>query len=332
MLVPTPIAGPGWKYERASESAIALDALLRVHGLSIAAGSALESHILGAMRVVAAGERRQDEKDVRDDFRSLVGVHEIANLILSVKDHPSFPALLPHLELLNSGNALQMTKSHGADAATNKLFELFAATLAMHCGTAIEVDDPNYTDGKNPDVLFTAGGRRWGIACKVLHSTHPEGFLTHLKKGVAQIEDSPAECGIVMFNLKNVLRHDDIWPIVPLPEGSGTGLGAWPDPNMAFSFLFADMDEIGRRLSEQLTNAPHELDAIFKGRKSLPGFLLWGHCVSGVLLNQQPTPTSVRLLKAVRVGDIASSDARVLECLNWAAFHDSPVRGPRPQM
>jgi hypothetical protein len=47
--------------------------------------------------------------------------------------------------------------------------------------------------GVNPDVLATLAGRKWGIACKALHGTNPEGFLEHFRKGVDQIERSVAE-------------------------------------------------------------------------------------------------------------------------------------------
>jgi hypothetical protein len=320
----------GWRFSEAETSALALEALLQDNGIRIASGSFLEEHILRVLHLTTPGVQGQLEDDVRPYFRSLLGVHEIARLVLAVRDHPAFPALLGHLRLLNEGNALQVTKSPGRDSATNKLFELVVATLAMQCGTVVDLDDPTASEGNNPDVLVTVSGRRWGIACKVLHSTHPEGFLDHLRKGVDQIEKSPATIGVVAFNLKNVLDHDALWPLAQISGSADLGPAAWPNRELAYAALEWQMDEIGRRLRAQVEDFPSELAKIFNGKKSVPAFLLWGHTATGVLVDGRPAPTSARRMVAVRAGAVDQMAAQFMECLYWAAFSDSPNRGPRP--
>jgi hypothetical protein len=324
---------PGWRYEQAQLAALALEDLLRRHGITIDPGSAFESHVLRVMRLTYDKEAgvAADDPDVRGTYRTLVGVYELAKLILEVKDSPSFAGLVPHLRMLNDGASLQNSPSAGGDQATNKLFELFTGTLAIQCGTDVVLDDPYAPAGNNPDVLATLGGRRWGIACKVLHGVHPEGFVTNLVKGLDQIENSPAEIGVVLFNLKNVLPHDRIWPLAPIPDsGSPPELGyaAWPDPADPFHILLDSLDSLSNTLVSYLP--PDHLDRLFRERKSIPGFALWGHSVSAIMIDDRPTPTSVRALNVRQVAAVPTEVNNVLSCLNRAAFLSSPLRGPRP--
>jgi hypothetical protein len=327
---------PGWPFERAEEVALALEELLAVHGIAINAGSALEGAILSAMQIAERKKRGftvYNSSDIRPDYRAMAGVHELSCLILAVKDHRSFPQLIPHLRLLNKGAALQNTKSRGNDDATNKLFELLVACLAMSFADDVQLDDPERCAGNNPDVLALIAGRLWGFACKALHSTHPEGFLDHLRKGIDQIERSPAEVGVVVFSLKNVLPHDDLWPL--RPDASGTGMlpAAWPTAEHALGAMQYSSAEIGRRLNQAVAGLGAELASEFSGKKSIPAFLLWASSVTGVLLNGQPVPTILRMMTGVTTnGAPKLADQAVLESLNWAAFHDSPLRGPKPAL
>lgn len=324
---------PAWRYEKAQDAALALEALLAQHGIRIQSGGPLETHVLRVMKLAYDKEEgaAAEDPDVRGTYRTLIGVHELASHILEVRESPSFPSLVPHLRILNDGAALQNVPSGGGDQATNKLFELFAASLAMQCGTNVTLDDPHASTGDNPDVLATLGGRRWGIACKVLHSLHPEGFIRHLEKGLEQIDNSPADIGVVLFNLKNVLPHDRIWPLAEIP-GSGNppnlGPAAWPNAADPYHILLDSLDSLGNTLVSYL---PRDyLDRVFHGRKRIPGFLLWAHSVSAVTIDGRPTPTSVRALNFRQVAPISTDINNVLSCLNWAAFLSSPMRGPRP--
>src|SRR5207249_1641227 len=167
---------PGWHYEDAEDAALALEQLLERYGISIQSGSAFEARVLAVMKLVGQKRARAQsvDVDIRPAYRTLVGVHELATLILASETFPSFHALIPHLKLLNDGSALQNIPSPGRDQATNKLFELFVGSLAVQCGSDVLMDDPFKSSGDNPDVIATLGGRRWGLACKVLHGDSPE--------------------------------------------------------------------------------------------------------------------------------------------------------------
>jgi hypothetical protein len=41
----------------------------------------------------------------------------------------------------------------------------------------VQLDDPVNSAGDNPDVIAMFDGIRWGIACKVLHGSHPQSIL-----------------------------------------------------------------------------------------------------------------------------------------------------------
>jgi len=333
------IVEKGWQYERAVNLAVELEKMLLRHGIEIGPGSPLEKRIFDVLRIPdiqAAGGAVSFDEDVRGLFRNLTGVNELAQLILAAESNAEFPTLMPHLKLLNDGSAIQNEVSHGLDGATNKLFELLIALLAMHCGTHVELDDPLHSTGKNPDVLVTAVGKRWGIACKVLHGSNPEGFLEHLSKGIEQIEKSEAEVGVVAFNTKNLIPHDDLWPLGPEMVETSTGLQemlipqAFDPPGVPFEMLaeWAHGFAFGIR---QHVPAGH-LEGMFAGKKCIPGLLFWCHTVSGVVIDSRPTAASLRMMTFFNLGVVHPADRSFLECLNWAAFSDSPSRGPRPQV
>jgi hypothetical protein len=336
-MAPQAKIDPGWHYERAEEVAFTLDQVLSANGVRIEPGSTLEKHILQVIRLAnhkRAGDRSLVSDDIREDYRTLMGVHELAEALVAVRDSPSFGSLVPHLALLNKGAALQNTRSHSADQATNKLFELFVGAVVMQCGSDVILDHPEASEGSNPDILATLAGSRWGIACKVLHGLHPQGFMDHLEKGIDQIQRSPAETGVVFFNLKNVLPHDQIWPLADIPgteSPHGTpdqGPAAWSHASAPFDILVGTLDKLGETLMSYLP-ADH-LDSVFRGKKSLPGFLLWASSASAVRIEERLTPTTVRALNFRYLAPISASAECVLRCVDWAINTGAPASGPKP--
>ncbi len=331
--MPKPLVEKGWRYESAETSAFALETLLAKSGISVRPGSAFERHVLSVLHFTeqkSLGRIRAEDEDIRPLYRTLIGVHEFATLLLKCQDSPQFPALLPHLRLLNEGEALQNTPSGGRDQATNKLFELYMGAVALQCGEDLTLDNPFISSGENPDVLVTIKQRRWGIACKVLHGLSPQGFIDHLEKGLDQIDRSPAEVGVVAFNLKNVLPHDEIWPLAPLDGIPGNPLtpAVWSDPAAPFQLLIRHMQQLGVELVSYLPSG--YLATTFDNRRSVPGFLLWGASPSAAMIDGRPTPSSVRVLNFQTAGVVDPEDAKVLECLHWAIYPDSTDRGPCP--
>jgi hypothetical protein len=329
-----PLPVPGYTYESAQRTALELEALLKAHKISITPNSLLEQVVLSVLGIVYQKDGSAAvpiTEDVRTGYRAMIGINELGGLILTVRNHADFTRLVPHLSLLNEGAALQNVPSEQRDQATRKLFELLAATLAMQCGENVLLDDPHHSRGDNPDVLAQIGGRCWGIACKVLHSIHPEGFVQHLERGPDQIERSPAETGVVMFNLKNVIDHDRYWPFVRRADQANTQaaeFGCFADRRAPFSMLAEETDRIAAEFRARLPRG--YLEDIFDGKKSAGGFFLWAHTAAGVQIGGQPVPTSVRAGRFVQVLPVPAHLAAVIECLNWAAYADSPDRGPCP--
>ena len=168
MTTPQAKVEHGWRYDAAGRAAFDLEALLKRHNITISSGSIFEKHVLSVLGLVELKNQsrpRAIEEDLRPHYRTLIGVYEIATLLLAVQHSPQFSALVPHLRLLNDGAVLQNQPSPGRDDATNKLFELYMGAVALQCGEGVVLDDPTSSKGDNPDVLVTLGGRRWGIAC-----------------------------------------------------------------------------------------------------------------------------------------------------------------------
>ena len=90
---------------------------------------------------------------------------------------------------------------------------------------SVSVDSPKISKGDNPDIMFNYNDKKWGIACKVPHTKSAKTFIENFYKGIEQIENSESEIGFVVFNMKNVIPHDELWPILNYDEYK---LGAEP--------------------------------------------------------------------------------------------------------
>ena len=64
----------------------------------------------------------------------------------------------------------------------------------------IKLDDPNYSTGDNPDIIFEFDNNSWAIACKALHSKAEKTLYDRIEDGTKQINRSNAKKGIVIVN------------------------------------------------------------------------------------------------------------------------------------
>jgi hypothetical protein len=317
----------GYRLSQAAERTVALEGLLRSHGIVVQTGTHLERMALNVFDALYQRESSTSDQtaDIREPIKHLIGLNELACLILGVQQHPEFFKLVPFLRLLNEGMSIQNMPSPVIDQATNKVFELVAAVLALHCGTDLELDDES-AKGRNPDVLITIRGRRWGIACKALHGTNPEGFIVHLEKAIDQIEKSPAETGVVFFTIKNLIDQAKYWAITN-PENVAGGeaplFSAFLDPRRPFEMLAADANSVGNALKRYLPAG--YLESAFEGKKALPGFLVWANVATAVVFSGLPVPTSARVMALQYVNPIDQKDRAVLDCLHEAAYASDKV-------
>lgn len=234
--------------------------------------------------------------DIREGFSDLAAAAELGVQLLAVQHHPDFDKLVPHLRLLDKGEASQATKAGHGDQAANKIFELLAACYSMRCGSDVDLDDPDKSSGgKNPDVLVTMAGQRWGVACKVLHSLHPESIVENVRKGLDQIDASPAETGFLFFNLKNVVNRERYWSVTNEEEWNGgasprfTAFATFEEPEALYK---AEMAGIARIMVNHIGH--EELQRLFEGKRAIPGILFYAHVLCGVVMDGYPVVTSVR--------------------------------------
>jgi hypothetical protein len=192
-------------------------------GLEIHDDRPLGRHMRALEDLASEWEREGDRaitEDQRKDISFCAGFANLLTKIMAVKEKPGFGELRKHLQLLTGEDEFIQHYFTGRDEdSANKVFELYLASLCLLAGLPIAMDDPQSSSGgTNPDILTEFRGRKWGIACKVLHSPNPLGYRNHLMRGAKQIEASVAETGIVAIGLKNLLPANDIWPIDRDPE------------------------------------------------------------------------------------------------------------------
>lgn len=155
------------------------------------------------------------------EWRAAFSLADLAEKVVAVMGHPDFLQLKGHLDLLAQTHDLsQFSETPREQNKNDYVFELWASAALMRITTDCLVEPINGPASMNPDFLGTHRNRRWGFALKSPHSTHPEGLIEHTKKAISQIEKSLAACGIVFFNGKNLIEHDDYWFDAPLDPSS----------------------------------------------------------------------------------------------------------------
>lgn len=238
--------------------------LLATHGISIPRHVSTGADMLSLWRIlntIRAGFAGTPD-DMRLEYTAGLAVHDLAAKVLAVQEHPDFPTLIPHLEMLVQG-AVHLTQEPPADAdAYNKLVEVYWATLLMAKSIRVLLDHPKNSKGDNPDVIALDGGQAArAYAFKTVRSPHTQSLLDHIVKGVDQIERCSAPEGIVAFNLTPRLL----------------GAGLWPEAG-----FFADWRQPAVRTIEMLTgmisdvlkdNGQEAIDDVFAGKKAVGSIL-----------------------------------------------------------
>jgi hypothetical protein len=194
----------------------------------------LEDGVLALWQVLEALAAPGDPNDpvVKRNYLAGAGIHDLAAKVIAVWDDSNIAdttkaELTPHLQLLaetcftgqNVANARWdrkdgVAREHGS---ADKVIELYWACLSILAGMTVSLDDPiKSSQGKNPDVIAKAAdGTRWAFAIKTLAEVaSPERAAKNLAenftKARQQIERASCDKGIVVVNLKNILRHDTI--------------------------------------------------------------------------------------------------------------------------
>ncbi len=223
-----------WRYDEVDATIDSFKAVLQKVGGQIESGSLLEQGclVLRDFRArhdqLARGEQHRPWPTMYADLSLAAGVLNLAGLTVDLQNHRDFRALVPHLRLLNAGMPAQTTRASVTDEASNKLFELRFALACMRHGTGLLLDDPDRSSGgANPDIICRmSDGRKWGFACKVIHSANPKTVADRFFEAVDQIERSGADIGLPVLSFKNHLPYDKIMPVLAYSSNGDPILGA----------------------------------------------------------------------------------------------------------
>lgn len=285
--------------------------LLNNNNINIGLGSDLETKFISVFDILFKFEKYHKlapNEDHRILFRDFSALYDLALKITSVSGHKEFHQLVPHLNKLNECNVAQNAASRITDQEANKIIELYLAAICMRFCDRIELDHPNNAKGNNPDVIAKIQGNYWGFGCKTLHSTNTQTIYENIVKAVDQIEKSKSTTGIPVLNLKNVIRHEDIWP-------SQQSFGDVAQP---LSTLMSTAQKIQCSLLNDL--GIDALKEIFVDKKSLPGILFVAQSCTSVQPNPLVSPMATRLnvmqLFKVDEATFTQDDDYVFEALN----------------
>jgi len=248
-----------------------LEKLLKADGIAIPRGSPFEEAALTLIQwdEVNAGRTEYDNKiDHRDIWRRALSLADFAEKIVLVQSHPDFSRLLPHLRLFaKTFDLSQFSSTPPQNQDNNKLFELYTAAMGMHVMSQCAVDDPNYSDGTNPDLIGVYSGRRWAIACKAMHSRSAKTFADRIVEGVDQIERSSAERGIVLVNMKNTINHNEMWPGWQDSKGDWY-YRAFPSLDAARAPIIREFESLHSNLVTEFSKESEFYRQIFTGKKA----------------------------------------------------------------
>lgn len=310
--------------ERWSED---LEAMLLELGLSIASGSELERMCLAPTEILnyKPGQGLASVEAHRQ-FLDTAALAELATRLLSVRDHPSFPGLLPHLELLNEGDPRQAGRARATDQAARKLFELFTALLAMRFADSVELEHPVHGSRDNPDVVLRYRGKLWGLACKVPTSESPESLIQNLSKAVDQVVASGVDAGFPMFNLKNLISPESYWHSVDDDPDRRRFLVV-PRPTQLLNRSLEDVRDLWRGV-EQYVGAGVFAD-VLSPRPCVPAILSYLHVIAPVMHDSFTAATTSRFVSCYHVGRHLLSDEVLADAMHASAIADETQRSAR---
>jgi hypothetical protein len=312
--------------------------ILKQFDITIASGSVLEAVALDTFKLWEEYQGFMEfsgPAELRNIYVEAMGFHDLLRHILANEEHPSLSQLVPHFRLMNENRFLENARKSleetkrtrrlsqnmaalSIDQGANKLFELLIALICMRFSQTVTLDDPNHSEGDNPDVIFDYDGKKWAIACKTIHTQSGEGLLALIDSAIEQIENSKAETGFVCLNFKNQIRHEDYWS--PGPDGL-----------ISAQRVFASRDEFGHALlgeiredfQRRLSGIESEaISAKFDGKKARPLALTFAQTagvVKGAETGDNEIPTILGLFELRHFFELP--DLRLLTDLNLSMHH-----------
>ncbi|HYR21479.1 MAG TPA: hypothetical protein VEP30_00965 [Chthoniobacterales bacterium] len=309
-------------FEQVKSETEEFERVLKRFDIQIANGSPLEK-MCSDLRDLESGKYTIGDtmEDLRIRFRPAFGLHDLIRRIVRLQNQPDFPFLADHLRLLNKGTIAQNVVAP-TDQVAAKIFELLIGLVCIEIGTETRLDGPLLSYGDNPDTLTRLDGRRWGFACKVLSGRSPKTMFDRLKEGIEQIENSPAEVGCVIINLKNQIDHEKMWPMLNAKKfavGEETPTyGSWIDYRAPVELLRQHARELHRDFIAE--NGAENVRNLFVGKKTIPGALLYLQTATAIQFVEGPTNTVLRY-SYVMDEELSDADLATLAQVNDAIQH-----------
>lgn len=202
--------------------------LLTDKGIQPPIHSALENEFLSLTQLMAIFKNPNCYSSIEQDniVRTSAGFFDFAAKVLSVARIEEFDEFLPHLRLINDRKYKEKSILQNAtcldDDMSRKMTELYIACLVAHIGTKIELDDPNHSKGKNPDIIFNVKPyiskhqyetQTWAIAIKTISTTQGQTIFDRIQEAAHQIDvpDGKWDHGMITINTRDALNHDELW-------------------------------------------------------------------------------------------------------------------------
>jgi hypothetical protein len=286
----------------------------------IEAGSKFEAASLVMMEMLDTFRREiphDSKRDHRDDWRRALSLGDILRKVMAHQNHPLFDAIWPHLLLLlGDGEFAQNLFSPKEDQNPNKVFELYVALLILPLCSRMDLDDPEASSGgKNPDVIAEINGEKWAFACKAMHSPLTKSLLDRVRHGIEQIEVTDAAKGVIVVSLKNVLNHEELWPVTQEPETGDYIYSCDPDRSRIEQCLQRECNRYQTELLE-LLGGLQGFRNVFSGSRVYPVILVHLCTVGSVRKNGHPTFQLIRMLASIQTEPLPDEVQEVFWLMN----------------
>jgi hypothetical protein len=262
-------------------------------------------------------------RDYRDDWRRALSLGDILRKVILLQHYPVFDSIWPHLLLLlGDGEIAQSLWSPKEDQNPNKVFELYVALLILPFCDRMDLDDPAASSGgKNPDILAEIHGEKWAFACKAMHSPLAKSLLDRVRDGIRQVKATDADNGVIVVSLKNVLKHDQLWPVTHEPGTGDYIYFAYQDSSSVEQYFHGECNRYQTELIE-LLGGPEKFNDVFKGSRVYPVVLVHLCTAVSVLKNGRPRHHLIRMLCAIQTEPLPAKAQEVLWWMN-EMLHES---------
>lgn len=315
-------------YQNAKEITDRFLELLADRGITPPSRSGVEHEMLALVDLLDMWrnpERMRGIANEAEAVRCAAGIHDLAAKVLAAEALPDFASFDDHLKMVTSAREFtsiaQNTDADARDQISNKMAELYVGALAIHCGTGLDLDDPDHSKGDNPDVIVDYQGKKWTLAVKTLASKrNGQTIFDNIRRAAEQIDASRAEVGMVVINAKNVIEHERFWDASPPFLGVDDATEALRGELRALAELAA------------VDRPQAEWDALFTG-KVVPPIVFLGQTVAYLPLDGAfSAPTPIKSMVAYGCNRrLDPVGAQLVSCLNhWMQTILHGLPGPPP--